>query len=244
MLVDELRAIGLEDAQLDEHGYVIATLPATVDRDMPTIGLDRPRRHRPRRPERRGEAAGDPLRGRQHTLPGDPARCCDPEEMPELADHVGHELVTSDGTTLLGADDKGGVAEIMAAVAYLVRAPGDRARARRGSRSRPTRRSARARTASTSRASAPTSPTRSTARRPARSRTRPSPRWLTVTFMGRGTSIPAPRRAKLVNAVKLAAHFVATPAAGRPLAGDDRGARGLRPPGRSIAGTTGAAASR
>jgi tripeptide aminopeptidase len=56
-------------------------------------------------------------------LPGDPSVALDPDESEELADHVGHELVTSDGTTLLGADDKGGVAEIMAAVAYLARHP-------------------------------------------------------------------------------------------------------------------------
>ena len=56
-------------------------------------------------------------------LPGDAREVLDPEELPELAARVGHDIVTSDGTTLLGADDKAGVAEIMAAVAYLLRYP-------------------------------------------------------------------------------------------------------------------------
>jgi tripeptide aminopeptidase len=61
--------------------------------------------------------------GGPHALPADPAQVLDPAEWPELANHDGHELVSSDGTTLLGADDKAGVAEIMSAVAYLVRNP-------------------------------------------------------------------------------------------------------------------------
>jgi tripeptide aminopeptidase len=123
MLVDELREIGLEDAGLDEHGYVIATLPATSGRDLPTIGLIAHVDTVPGVPSAGVKPQVIRYEGGEHALPGDPDQVLRPEDMPELADHVGHELVTSDGTTLLGADDKGGVAEIMAAVAYLAAHP-------------------------------------------------------------------------------------------------------------------------
>jgi tripeptide aminopeptidase len=127
LLADELRALGLEDVELTEHGYVFATLPGTVE-DAPTVGLIahvdtspdapgtgvRPILHRP--------YAGGPIR-----LPGDPTQVLDPGELPELAARVGHDIVTSDGTTLLGADDKAGVAEIMTAVARLASEDGPRA---------------------------------------------------------------------------------------------------------------------
>jgi tripeptide aminopeptidase len=123
MLVDELREIGLDDAELDEHGYVTATLPATTDRDVPTIGLIAHVDTVPGVPGAGVEPQVVRYDGVRLPLPGDPSVALDPEESPKLADHLGHELVTSDGTTLLGADDKGGVAEIMAAVAYLARHP-------------------------------------------------------------------------------------------------------------------------
>lgn len=123
LLVDELNEIGLIDAELDEHGYVLATLPATVDHEVPTIALlahvdvahDAP-------------AAGvDPqvvrYEGGRLPLPGNPDVALDPELSPQLLRCVGHQLVTSDGTTLLGADNKAGVAEIMAAAAHLTRHP-------------------------------------------------------------------------------------------------------------------------
>lgn len=122
LLVEELRALGLE-AGLDEYGYVMATVPATAAGDVPTVGLIAHVDVSPAAPAA-GIApqviryAGEPV-----PLPGDPSVVLDESLEPELAEHVGHELVTSDGTTLLGADDKGGVAEIMAAVAYLVRHP-------------------------------------------------------------------------------------------------------------------------
>jgi tripeptide aminopeptidase len=123
LLVAELRELGLEDAHLDEHGYALATLPATADGDVPTIGLIA-------HVDTIAGVSGAGVKphvvrytGGDLPLPGDPREVLRPEDMPELANHVGHQLVTSDGTTLLGADDKGGVAEIMAAVAYLVRHP-------------------------------------------------------------------------------------------------------------------------
>jgi tripeptide aminopeptidase len=123
LLVEELRELGLEDARLDEHAYAIATLPATTEREVPTIGLIA---HVDTAPGVSGAGVRPQVvrfNGEKLELPGDPSQALDPEQMPELQNHVGHELVTSDGTTLLGADDKAGVAEIMAAVAYLSRHP-------------------------------------------------------------------------------------------------------------------------
>jgi tripeptide aminopeptidase len=119
MLVDELRAAGVEDAELDDNGYVFATLPATVEGDVPVIGL---LAHVDTSPEEPG-AGVEPLVHRDYAggvieLPRN-GTVLDPETMPELRDKEGHDIVTASGDTLLGADDKAGVAEIMAAVAYL-----------------------------------------------------------------------------------------------------------------------------
>jgi tripeptide aminopeptidase len=118
LLVEELTAIGLEDAAIDEHGYVTATLPSTVDRDVPAIAffahVDTAR-----------EASGAGVKPQRirydggEIVLGDSGQVIRPNESPELEHHAGHELITTDGTTLLGADDKSGVAEIMAAVAHL-----------------------------------------------------------------------------------------------------------------------------
>jgi tripeptide aminopeptidase len=120
LLLDELQELGLDDAELDEHGYVTATIPSTVEHDVPTVGF---LAHVDTSPSVSGTNV-QPQRIRYEggtlALPADPTQVLDPDEVPELADHVGHELITSDGTTLLGADDKAGIAEIMAAAAYLV----------------------------------------------------------------------------------------------------------------------------
>ncbi|HET7045482.1 MAG TPA: peptidase T [Gaiellaceae bacterium] len=122
LLRDELAELGLE-VELDEHGYVFATVPATVDRAVPAIGF---LAHVDTSPAVSGTNV-KPQRiryeGGEIVLPGDPSQVIRPEDSDELARHVGHELITTDGTTLLGADDKAGVAEIMAAVAYLVAHP-------------------------------------------------------------------------------------------------------------------------
>ncbi len=123
VLADECREAGLADVLLDQHGYVMASVPATVDRAVPTLGLAA---HVDTYPGVTGAGVKPQVvsyKGGDLTLPGDPAQVLTPREMPALSEHVGHELVTSDGTTLLGADDKAGVAEIMAAAAYLVRHP-------------------------------------------------------------------------------------------------------------------------
>ena len=130
ILVDELQALGLEDAELTEPGYVFATLPGSVS-EAPTVGLIA---HVDTTPDAPGTGvrpivhrawAGETIR-----LPGDPSQILDPAEMPALADKLGQDLVTSDGTTLLGADDKAGVAAIMTAVAQLVGDDAPRATAR------------------------------------------------------------------------------------------------------------------
>jgi tripeptide aminopeptidase len=122
LLVGELRAAGLGDAELDANGYVTATLPAT-NGAAPVIGVIA---HLDTSPDAPG-AGVEPIVHRNYTgepieLPRDGTRL-DPAEMQELAAKLGHDLVTSSGDTLLGADDKAGVAEIMAAVAYLAAHP-------------------------------------------------------------------------------------------------------------------------
>ncbi len=123
LLVEELRELGLEDVELDEHGYVTATVPATTARDVPTIGLIAHVDVVPGVPADGVRPQVVRYEGGRLPLPGDPGVALDPDQTPELLEHVGHELVTSDGTTLLGADDKAGVAEIVAAAGYLARHP-------------------------------------------------------------------------------------------------------------------------
>ena len=122
LLVDELHELGLQ-AELDEHGIVFATLPATVDDDAPTIGFVAHVDTSAAAPGANVQPRVIRYEGGRVPLPGDADVALDPEVDPDLAEHVGHDLVTSDGTTLLGADDKGGVAEIMAAAAHLSRHP-------------------------------------------------------------------------------------------------------------------------
>ena len=122
LLTQELKELGLADAAIDEHGYVTATVTSTVSHDAPTIAFfahaDTAREVTGANvnPQRFRYEGGDiPLGGSGSVIR--------PAVSPELANHVGHELITTDGTTLLGADDKAGIAEIMAAVAYLVAHP-------------------------------------------------------------------------------------------------------------------------
>jgi tripeptide aminopeptidase len=123
MLVSDLRDAGLGDAAVDEHGYVMATLAATNGAERPVIGL---LAHVDTSPDAPG-AGVEPIVHRTYTggvieLPSGGTRL-DPSSMPELVGKEGHDIVTSSGDTLLGADDKAGVAEIMAAVAYLAAHP-------------------------------------------------------------------------------------------------------------------------
>jgi len=122
VLVDELREIGLEDVELNEGFSVFATLPGTVD--APVVGLIA---HVDTTPDVLGAGVSPIVHeawgGEPIELPGDPRQVLDPALTPALAARAGHDLVTSDGTTLLGADDKAGIAEIVAAVAYLAAHP-------------------------------------------------------------------------------------------------------------------------
>jgi tripeptide aminopeptidase len=123
LLAGELKELGLEDAAIDDNGYVTATLPSTVDHDTQTIAffahVDTAREVTGAnvKPQRFRYEGGDiPLGSSGSTIR--------PSESPQLTSHAGHELITTDGTTLLGADDKAGIAEIMAAVAYMQANPG------------------------------------------------------------------------------------------------------------------------
>jgi tripeptide aminopeptidase len=121
VLERELREIGLEDVELTEHGYVFATLPGSAG---PTVGLIA---HMDTSQDESGANVQPQVvrnwDGSDIVLPGDPDKVLRAEENPILAERVGHDIVTTDGTTLLGADDKAGVAEIMGAVAYLAARP-------------------------------------------------------------------------------------------------------------------------
>jgi len=122
LLRDELEEIGLTDVTMDDHGYVTGTLPATVEHDVPTFALFA---HVDTAREVSGAGVSPQRRlyeGGAIALGGS-GQVIRPEESDELEQHVGHELITTDGTTLLGADDKAGIAEIMAAVAHLVAHP-------------------------------------------------------------------------------------------------------------------------
>ena len=128
LLVSELHAAGLADAELDENGYVMATLEASSvdagrDAAVPVIGLIA---HLDTTPDASGHGV-EPLVHRDFDggvieLPRGGTRL-DPDEMPQLADKHGHDIITASGDTLLGADDKAGVAEIMTAVAHLAAHP-------------------------------------------------------------------------------------------------------------------------
>ncbi len=123
-LVKELTELGLKDIEMDEYGYVFATLPANVDYPVPTIGLIA---HMDTSPEVSGANVNPIIHenydGSDIVLPGDPEQVLKPEMNPALKDCIGKDIITTDGTTLLGADDKAGIAEIMGAIQYLIEHP-------------------------------------------------------------------------------------------------------------------------
>lgn len=119
-LMSELEALGLEDISLDENGYLFATLPANTDREVPTIGFIA---HMDTSPDMTGTNVRPRI---VENYDGSDIVLCEkdqivlsPKQFPELKDHVGEDLIVTDGHTLLGADDKAGIAEIVAAVEYL-----------------------------------------------------------------------------------------------------------------------------
>lgn len=122
-LVQELRDMGVADAAIDEHGYVMATIPATTaKRNVPVIGFIA---HVDTSPEMSGAGVKPIVHrdydGRDITLPDDPTAVLRVADMPYLGECLGHDIVTASGTTLLGADNKSGVAAIMTAAERLLR---------------------------------------------------------------------------------------------------------------------------
>jgi tripeptide aminopeptidase len=123
-LVDELKSIGLEDISIDENGYVMATLPANTDKEVPTIGF---LAHLDTATDFTGNGVNPLLHenydGNDIVLNEDLHIVLSPKDFPNLKNYIGHHLITTDGTTLLGADNKAGIAEIMTAMSYLVQHP-------------------------------------------------------------------------------------------------------------------------
>ena len=123
-LVDELKALGLTEVEMDDMGYVYATLPANTDEDIPTIGFIA---HMDTSPD----ASGSDIKprivkaydGKDLVLDAEAGIVTDVKTFPELLDHVGEDIIVTDGHTLLGADDKAGIAEIVSAMEYLLEHP-------------------------------------------------------------------------------------------------------------------------
>lgn len=124
MLVDELNAIGMQEVTMDSNGYVMATLPANTDKEIPTIGF---LAHMDTATDFTGAGVNPQIvenyNGQDIVLNEARNIVLSPIDFPELTGYKGHTLITTDGTTLLGADDKAGIAEIMTAMAYLIRHP-------------------------------------------------------------------------------------------------------------------------
>jgi tripeptide aminopeptidase len=124
-LRDELVAIGLSDVELDGNGYLYATLPANTQRtDVPTVGFIA---HMDTSPDMNGKGVSPRIvkayDGGDIVLNEERHIVLSPKAYPELLDHKGEDLIVTDGTTLLGADDKAGIAEIVTAMEYLLAHP-------------------------------------------------------------------------------------------------------------------------
>src|SRR5262249_4217284 len=124
LLADELRAMGVADAHLDEHGYGYATIPSNSDKAVPVICFCS---HMDTSPDCTGKEVKPQIvknySGGDIVLPADPGQVIRIAEHPALKDQIGNDIITTDGTTLLGADNKAGIAEIMDAVQILLRNP-------------------------------------------------------------------------------------------------------------------------
>ena len=123
-LVEEMKQMGIADASIDEYGYVMGTIPSNLDHEVPALGFIA---HVDTSPD----ASGRDIKpqfirnydGSDIPLKGVPGLALRVSEFPELLDYKGQTLITTDGTTLLGADDKAGVAEILTAAEYLLTHP-------------------------------------------------------------------------------------------------------------------------
>lgn len=123
-LQQELKEIGMTEVELDEHGYLYATLPANTDKAIPTIGFIA---HMDTSPDCSGKDVHPRIvrnyDGSDIVLCAEEGIVSSPKKFPELLDHVGEDLIVTDGHTLLGADDKAGIAEIVQAMVYLIAHP-------------------------------------------------------------------------------------------------------------------------
>lgn len=123
-LKEELESLGLEDITLDEHGYLFATLPANIDKLVPTIGFIA---HMDTSPDMSGKDVSPRIvqnyDGSDIVLCAEENVVLSPSQFPELLDHKGEDLIVTNGKTLLGADDKAGIAEIVSAIVYLKEHP-------------------------------------------------------------------------------------------------------------------------
>ena len=123
-LKEELEALGLEEITLDENGYLFATLPANIDKSVPVVGFIA---HMDTSPDMSGKDVSPRIvenyDGKDIVLCADEQVVLSPARFPELLDHKGEDLIVTNGKTLLGADDKAGIAEIVSAVAYLKEHP-------------------------------------------------------------------------------------------------------------------------
>ena len=123
-LKEELESLGLEEVTLDENGYLFATLPANTDKPVPTIGFIA---HMDTSPDMSGKDVKPRIvpdyDGKDITLCAEENIILSTAQFPELLDHKGEDLIVTDGKTLLGADDKAGIAEIVSAMVYLKEHP-------------------------------------------------------------------------------------------------------------------------
>lgn len=123
-LKEELESLGLDDITLDEHGYLFATLPANIDKPVPTIGFIA---HMDTSPDMSGKDVSPRIvqnyDGSDIVLCAEENVVLSPSQFPELLDHKGEDLIVTNGKTLLGADDKAGIAEIVSAIVYLKEHP-------------------------------------------------------------------------------------------------------------------------
>ncbi|MFC4802377.1 peptidase T [Neobacillus sp. GCM10023253] len=124
MLVEELNQIGMQEVTIDENGYVMATLPSNTDKEVPTIGF---LAHVDTATDFTGKNVNPQIlesyQGGEIVLNEALNVIMSPNDFPSLKDYKGHTLITTDGTTLLGADNKAGVTEIMTAMAHLIQNP-------------------------------------------------------------------------------------------------------------------------
>ncbi|WP_054852780.1 peptidase T [Olleya sp. ITB9] len=123
-LVDELKTIGMQDVTIDKHAYIMATLPSNVDHDVPTIGFIS---HFDTTPDFTGANVKpqiiDVYDGKDIVLNADENIVLSPDYFEDLLQYKGQTIITTDGTTLLGADDKAGITEIISAMEYLIANP-------------------------------------------------------------------------------------------------------------------------